>query len=296
MTIAVCYVSPEGVVLGADSTSSAVVSPGGFHYFNHNQKLFELGESATLAAVTWGLGGLGPVSYRTLFAQLVDDLRTTPPATVHDVATRWTNQFWDTYLNSPTFKPLIDQCRLLNQKVAFDPNVANPAARTDDEEKQFRQLKDGLFVGFCIAGYVPPSRETTAFEILVDPLLASSPVPSQITGVRFWGAASMIDRLLVGCDANLKQAITTSPHWAGSVAEFDAILAQHMLIHALLPIRDAIDFVHVCIYSTIKAMKFSNFTQICGGPIEIAVITTDRRFRWVRHKDWDIAIMEGERQ
>jgi hypothetical protein len=32
----------------------------------------------------------------------------------------------------------------------------------------------------------------------------------------------------------------------------------------------------------------------CGGPIEIAVITTDRRFRWVRHKDWDVAIAEGD--
>ena len=57
-----------------------------------------------------------------------------------------------------------------------------------------------------------------------------------------------------------------------------------------------IDFVHACIASTIKAMKFSNLAQICGGPIEIAVITTDRRFRWVRHKEWDAAISEGAPQ
>ena len=63
----------------------------------------------------------------------------------------------------------------------------------------------------------------------------------------------------------------------------------------MLPIREAIDFVHACIYSTIKAMKFSNFSQICGGPIEIAVITSDRRFRWVLHKDWDAAVLEGVR-
>ena len=42
-----------------------------------------------------------------------------------------------------------------------------------------------------------------------------------------------------------------------------------------------------------KAMKFSDLPQICGGPIEIAVITSDRRFRWVKHKTWDAAIMEG---
>jgi hypothetical protein len=63
----------------------------------------------------------------------------------------------------------------------------------------------------------------------------------------------------------------------------------------MLPIREAIDFVHACVSSTIKAMKFStSLAQICGGPIEIAVITTDRRFRWVRHKDWDVAIAEGD--
>jgi hypothetical protein len=34
VTIATCYVSPEGVVLGADSTST-VGTPGNFHYFNY---------------------------------------------------------------------------------------------------------------------------------------------------------------------------------------------------------------------------------------------------------------------
>jgi hypothetical protein len=36
--------------------------------------------------------------------------------------------------------------------------------------------------------------------------------------------------------------------------------------------------------STIKAMKFSNFPQTCGGPIEIAVISSDRRFRWCQRR------------
>jgi hypothetical protein len=72
-------------------------------------------------------------------------------------------------------------------------------------------------------------------------------------------------------------------------------MVQQRLSHAILPIRDAIDFVYTCIYSTIKALKFSSLQQICGGPIEIAIITTDRPFRWVRHKAFDAAISEGER-
>ncbi len=44
---------------------------------------------------------------------------------------------------------------------------------------------------------------------------------------------------------------------------------------------------------TIKTMKFSHMAPVCGGPVEIAVVTTDRKFRWVRHKKFDAAIGEG---
>lgn len=103
----------------------------------------------------------------------------------------------------------------------------------------------------------------------------------------------MILRLLKGCDEGLRQNILSSGKWAGSEQDLNALINQHTLGHAILPIRDAVDFTHACIASTIKALKFSNFSQICGGPIEIAVITVDRNFRWVRHKTWDAAIGDG---
>ncbi|HVC94682.1 MAG TPA: hypothetical protein VND64_13365 [Pirellulales bacterium] len=39
-------------------------------------------------------------------------------------------------------------------------------------------------------------------------------------------------------------------------------------------------------------MKFSQFRPYCGGPIEIGVISSDRKFRWVTHKEFDIAPQE----
>ncbi len=72
------------------------------------------------------------------------------------------------------------------------------------------------------------------------------------------------------------------------------MMARYALRTPELPIREAIDFVHASIYSTIRALKFSRYEQTCGGPIEIAVITSDRRFRWVRHKRMDEAIREQE--
>src|SRR2546421_444412 len=104
MTIAMCHLSTEGVVFGADSTSSSPISPGpgqiGFHYFNYAQKLFELGgepQTGTLGILTWNLGGLPDKSHRTLFALLSDDIRAKPPSSVKDVADRWAALFWQAY-------------------------------------------------------------------------------------------------------------------------------------------------------------------------------------------------------
>src|SRR5581483_8049059 len=169
-------------------------------------------------------------------------------------------------------------------------------ARNEAEEKEFNLLRNNLVVGFCVAGYWPPSRRTNAFEIVFDPL-GGKPSPKDLVAAgalyNFWGAPNFMKRLIFGADDTLKQNLLNSGKWTGNAADLDAIFEKEKLGHAILPIRDAVDFVHTCIYSTIKALKFSNLNQICGGPIELAVITTDRRFRWVRHKTWDAAILES---
>lgn len=296
MTIAACYVSPEGVVFGADSTASLITSPGGFHYFNHNQKLFELGEASTLAALTWGLGSLGTTSYRTLLAELSDDLEKKPPKDVAEVATRFTPKFWSAYSAQPDVITAMGICAPLIAKTQHDPRVAvSPTMRTKTEEDTLLELRQKYIVGFCIGGYVLPDRTPSAFHMQFDPSHTGAPTPNAIpkSSVQFWGAPNIFQRLILGADDNLRKAIQDSPHWTGTPHDVAALVAPHTFGHPVLPIRDAIDFVHACIYSTIKAMKFSNFSQICGGPIELAVITTDRRFRWVRHKEWDAAIDEG---
>ena len=83
-------------MLGADSTSTYIF-PGNDHHFNYGQKLFEIGEESTFGIVTWGLGGLGLGSYRTLIARLADDLKATPPNSALEVATRWTDIVWQPY-------------------------------------------------------------------------------------------------------------------------------------------------------------------------------------------------------
>lgn len=294
MTIAGCYLSPEGVVLGADSTSSAPISPGpgqfGYHYFNYNQKLFELGESSSIGLLTWGLGGLPHKSYRTLLAEVADGLADQAPGDIQGVVDSFVDALWAEYTTGLDSE--IKRCAQLAQKSACGSGGTDD--RTTQEEEEFAGLRWNLVVGFCIGGYLPSDRTPAAFQVILDPLAGKPAADSLKPGTyNFWGAPNPIKRLIFGSDDDLKSSIIASGKWTGTEQELTSLLEQQVWGHPLLPIREAVDFVHSCIYSTIKAMKFSNLFQICGGPIELAVITSDRKFRWVKHKPWDAAITEG---
>ena len=286
-------------MLGADSTLTVLVSAAGqtgYHYFNHNQKLLEVGQNSTLGIVTWGLGSLEGLSYRTLVAQMADQLAPNLARTMpEDAAKHWVSIFHPKYAAAIAS---VSQWTQLVAKPPFDPKAAtpNPSARTQDEEKTFEQFKAGLTVGFCLGGYSLPDRIPQAYITIFAPTDIKPPTPIKLVQGQygFWGAPNMVERLIFGRDAGLMSKLKESGKWVGTDAELVAIVNSHQLHHGPVPMRDAIDFIHTCIFSTIKAIKFSNLPQICGGPIELAVITTDRNFRWVRHKTWDTAVTQGE--
>ncbi|NPC56006.1 hypothetical protein [Caenimonas soli] len=262
------------------------------HYFDFNQKIFEVGEGGTLGVVTWGLGGLGAKSYRTLIAELGDDIKKKPLKTVQEAAERLIEKVWLAF-NSFSLKKRYDDLAAKPSHNPADPK--NAANRTADEDKELTKLKEALVIGFCVAGFVLPNRSVAAATILFDPA-APKPTPKMTTseGWSWSGAPNIIQRLVYGIDPALKKAVIDSGKWQGSEQELDQLVQAHKLSHATLPIRDAVDYVHSSIYCTIKALKFSSLAQTCGGPVELAVITTDRKFRWVRHKSWDAAINDGD--
>jgi hypothetical protein len=105
----------------------------------------------------------------------------------------------------------------------------------------------------------------------------------------------LIYRVLFGIDPDLLDKIATSPHWTGGDAELLKVAQEFALgPPPMLPLREAIDWIYSCIQSTIKGMKFSRLPPFCGGPVEIAVVTSDRPFRWVRHKSLDVALYDDK--
>jgi len=286
MTIATCLVLPEGVIFGADSTTSADIGHR-YHYLNHNQKILELGEGSTLAVMTWGLSGFDRLSYRTLAARLSDEFGNQPPESVRRATERWAQVVWDAYTHE--LKDELARVRVLEAKAS--PNdVTSSDKRSDDEDQAFRTALLDLRVSFCLGGYVEADRMPRAYNFTIDPTLRSPPVVSEVEGMGFWGQPSLFMRLVDGYDYDIREAILKSEYWSGTPEQLDSLLANRELLPAHMTIRDGVDYVHFSIYATIKAFKFSSNDQVCGGPIELAVITSDRKFRWVKHKTWDSAI------
>jgi hypothetical protein len=290
MTIAACYLSAEGVVFGADSTTTMYVSgmgpnaSGAEHHYNFAQKIFQVGENSTLGMTMWGLGNLHSLSYRTLIAQFADSLLGQGAPSMAEVADRWNQYFWSHY--SAEFASILQRAQALRSQ----------PSRTSDEENELSFLLQAFSGGFCIGGHLMNDRMPRAFEVLFDPSMAiPGPVRPLVIGTtRFWGCPNLISRLIYGLDESVLLSILRSGQWSGTEQDLLDLLMPHCLGQPFdLPIREAIDWLHASIYTTIKTMKFSHMAPVCGGPVEIAVITTDRRFRWVRHKGLDSAIGEG---
>jgi hypothetical protein len=290
VTIAACYLSAEGVVFGADSTTTMTVlrpgpNPVGTpHHFNFAQKVFQIGHESTLGITMWGLGNLVNISYRTLISRFSDNLVAQPAQTMAEVADRWNAFFWASY--SAEFAPLLQRVRQLRSQ----------PARTPTEDAELLQIQQTLSGGFCLGGHLLHDRTPHAFETNYGPdLAAPAPVQAlQVGAPRFWGVPNLMERLLYGIDQGVLNAILASGRWTGTPNDLFATVQPFFLGQPLnLPIREAIDWIHASIHTTIKALKFSHLPPICGGPVEVAVITTDRHFRWVRHKRLDSALVQG---
>jgi hypothetical protein len=276
VTIAACYLSPEGVVFGADSTTTV-----GDHHFDFGQKIFELGDNATLGIVTWGLGGIQHTSYRTLYAEFSADLKDNAPPTVQEAAQRWAAKFFSVY----------------DGAVGAAHRAAEAAATTPEDKAAVASNAEILKAGFCIGGITPPNRRPAALELEFNPTDTAIPTPIPLpTGKAiFRGVPSLVSRILYGLDPDLFDAIAASPNWTGGEKGLMDLVQPFVLGQpATLPLRDAIDWIYSCIQSTIKGVKFSPWAPMCGGPVEVAVVTSDRPFRWVRHKSLDAAICDRE--
>ncbi|MCX5677127.1 MAG: hypothetical protein NTX87_19230, partial [Planctomycetota bacterium] len=226
MTIAACYLSAEGVVLGADSTSTVFVAGRGGqsgcqHHYDYAQKVFEFGDPESTAGLAlWGLGSMGVTSHRTLIAETADEATRLNLPSLEDVAALMSRIFWEHYQRA--FQQFLARTRELHAK-------GDSVTAEEKEERTF--LREHLSGGFCLGGRWGSQRQPKAFEICYDPLLTEPPKPAvlQLGTAYFWGCPNLIDRLLRGMDYPMFSRILESGKWQGTADDLFEVLEEGAL-------------------------------------------------------------------
>lgn len=268
MTIAAAYLVSEGVVFGADSsTTISVRTPDGgagvLQVLSHAQKVFEVGEKSRLGVCTWGTGSVGDISHRTIIARLSDEIK-------EDLTVK-------------------DAVEALGE-------IAYPLVKGAGVD----------FVGYYLGGWDPKTHEPACFKIEVTQEgKRIDPLPLGLCS--FSGMPVFFTRVFRGFDPRLRDSLQEEIKRLfpkeNVPANFEGLFQQAFenatapLVAAGykdLPIREAIDFVYSYLHITVKAMKFSFGAPVTGGPIEIGFVSTDRPFQWVRHKSYLSAMLEEE--
>jgi len=268
MTIAAAYLMSEGVVLGADSTTT-VMTPDGqvAQVFDCAQKVFEIGNGGRMGACTWGAAQLGNTAHRTVFARLADSLG---DETVQAAAEKLAAIAMEEANRSGGLKAEVGYFLGGWNLGTRLPACCRVHLHTD-RPPDIHELQVGEARFFGCPGFFTrvfhgfdPALPQCLLNALLEELRPdfADAVPQHV----------LVDRFSKAFD-KARQGLVTRGHQD-------------------LPIREAIDFIHAYLHVTIKAYKFRYGPSPCGGPIEIGFVTTDRPFRWATHKPFETAIVQ----
>ena len=264
MTICVAVKVAEGLVLAADSAATLEGTigkkSGVLQVFEFANKIARI-KDYPIGAMSWGLGSISDRSIQSLIMEWeynYPDKRDNDKYTVHSVAQ-----------NLVTFLK-----RRYNKEY---PATGN------------RPLL-GLFVGgysaqkFFADEYMyefPKSKRPERFR-------PDLPGGKPNFGADWFGAKDALVRLIKGYDMDaLNELIKRGADQKIVQKWVNDNVSELLLIFDGMPIQDAIDFANYAVQVVIGRFRFCAGPPICGGDIDIAVITPDT-FEWAERKRWSI--------
>lgn len=279
MTIAGAYLTSDGVVLGADSTTTISDEQGNtIQLLNHAQKVFEIGENSRFGFCTFGDGTVGTLSHRTISALLADSLGGEPGSTVEEVAARLIDVITQEAERFPGRAPI--------RGLGYFVGGVNPDRTPACARVEFRPAAPGASPSIAVqvkTVAIGSAAFDGAPEYFVRVFRGYAPGLREAIGARLKEKLAKLSQLPADFDSAFVEAVN----------EVSPAFTSHG--YADLPLREAIDYIHTWLTVTTKAMKFRYGPAVCGGPVEVAYISTDRVFRWARHKSFESAIREHER-
>ena len=274
MSIVIVVKVSEGLVLGADSAATLTgkirgpgdtVFDGVLQTFYNAKKLMQIGDFP-IGVLNWGHAFIGS---RTLESHI----------------RQWEhNEHWrsrEEYLKHHEGPFGVKDCTegLLKHLTAV-------------YAEELKDMKEKPQIGVIVAGYSQRDffPEVWRFVIPVD-----SEVHNQRPdkggkpdfGASWFGVTEPIVRLHFGCDDRVPHLI--SERFSISEDEVRDTLRQlqYPIAFDPMPLQDAIDYAGYMLNVAIGRYRFVLGPELCGGEIEIAVITQNE-FRWVSQKSWKL--------
>ena len=273
MTIAVAVKVNDGLVLAADSTVAvhggpAGQPPGVLKTYNYGRKLSQI-KDYPIGTLSWGISLLGSRTIESLISEYEFGL----PSASNKAAQEF------------KVREIADGLRaFLLERYEAQHGPLSPGT----------QPSLGVLVsGYSDGVYFP---EQYLFEFPVTPDLQvrrpdkENGEPS--FGVDWFGLTDAITRIIKGADPRMGAAL--AERLQISVEEAWQWLGQfeYPIAFEGMPLQDAIDLAVYLVEMTIGRYRFAVGAPVCGGEVDVAVITP-RGFTWVYRKSWHAARQGG---
>lgn len=268
MTICVSVRIPEGLVLAADSavslegtiTTDKGQQTGILQTFNFANKITRI-KDYPIGVMNWGLASISDRSIQSLLMEWEYD-----------------------------FLPMKD-----NEKFTVR-GVANKIKEfiTERYDKAYPPSENQPRLGFFIGGYSHGQFFSDQYQCRLpnqrdwNEVRPNKPDGSPSFGANWFGQIDAISRLVHGFDSKGIEELVKRGADKDIVQKWiDDHVPELQLVFDGMPLQDAIDFANYAVQLTIGRFRFAVGAPLCGGDVDIAVITPSA-FQWAQRKQWTI--------
>jgi len=272
MTICVSVRIPEGLILAADSVVSlegTVSTPQGqatgiLQTFDFANKITRI-KDYPVGVMSWGIASISDRSIQSLIMEwehdypLLKDNETFSVRQIADGLQRFITERYDK---------------------AYPPSGNRP--------------KLGFFVGGYSHGQFFSDQYNCGFpdKPSWQEVRPNKPDGSPSFGANWFGQIDAVTRLVHGFDRQGINELVKRGADKDIVQKWiDDHVSELPLVFDGMPIQDAIDFANYAVQLTIGRFRFAVGPPLCGGNVDIAVITPFA-FQWAQRKQWTIKEQE----
>jgi hypothetical protein len=288
VTVALFVKVFDGIVLATDSATTfrkkGLLLQEIHQVYNNADKIFHLHRQLPIAAMTFGMGAVGPASISSLSKSFRTQLMG----------------------RDPNYKYPLDINNFTVQDVAERAARMFAQAATDAGLPEWPNYPDGL--GYIVAGISSDCDQAEVWLLKFEgsPL---EPVPEQVFkpedyGHEAYAQPGPVDRLFNGYDDSLRNALIQNEIRAGKTAaeaenNIDTFLGNLRLkvkpVQDGMPLPDAITLARFMVETTEGYARFQFGPDTVGGEVEVASISPHEGFKWINRKHYyDPALNPGE--